>query len=151
MNALQALAFKILEQWIDENYLHRSHVHHYTRWMCNDYPVFEDMEQHFQKCKGTKAPDIEHHRKQMREKYQDWWIIVEFAHPDGFTKSKCDYFRFGKMPKPLELSDLLNEYNKKLSQEDYYRLMLGNLNQRTWHLGQNRTLTIKVEQRGILR
>lgn len=65
---LRSLAYKILDRELRENWIYRPHFSEYTRWLSRDFPVMEDMHEHFKnRPYGENSP--QRHREEMYFKY----------------------------------------------------------------------------------
>lgn len=67
---LRSIAWRILDKELRENWIQRSHFNEYTQWMSRDFPVMEDMYEHFKSKPYGQAPFIAQHRQKMADKYK---------------------------------------------------------------------------------
>lgn len=67
---IQAFAFFILKDMIDERYVSRDVIKSYTEEMGKDWPVFEHTQVYFDQCSTFNQPSIINHRKEMKRRYK---------------------------------------------------------------------------------
>lgn len=79
---LRSLALRILDKELRENWIHRAYFNDYTKWMSRDFPVMEDVCQHFRDRPYGQASGSRH-REEMRRKYfLDAKELNDLARPD---------------------------------------------------------------------
>ena len=66
---LKSLVWRILDKELRQHYIQRSHFNEYTKWMSRDFPIMEDMFEHFKDEPYGQARRIDVHREEMKEKY----------------------------------------------------------------------------------
>lgn len=65
---LWSLAWWVLDDTIRKHYISRSHFNEYTQWMSRDFPIMEDMYEHFKRPYGLVS-FIDTHRNAMHLKH----------------------------------------------------------------------------------
>ncbi len=62
-------AWYILEDEINKEFIHKGAFRDYVKWMCNDFPILRDTEEHYD-IHGPYGGNMSNHRSDMREKYK---------------------------------------------------------------------------------
>ncbi|AWY10204.1 hypothetical protein HYQ09_gp155 [Acinetobacter phage vB_AbaM_Konradin] len=63
-------AWWVLEDELKRAWIHRAYFNEYTQWMSRDFPIMEDMYQHFKDAPYGRAPDVCRHRQEMEMKHK---------------------------------------------------------------------------------
>ena len=66
---IRKLAWKILENHIRENYIHREYLNEYTKEMGESFPVFNDTHLYFKDKPFGQGTGLKRHHWKMRSKY----------------------------------------------------------------------------------
>lgn len=66
---LKSLAFKILDQELRQNWIHRVNFEEYARWMSRDFPIMKDMYDTFKEKPYGSNLRVTSHREEMNRKY----------------------------------------------------------------------------------
>lgn len=67
---LESLAYRILDKKLRENWIHRSSLSAYTKWMSRDFPVMDDMYEFYKDRPYGDLGSISRHREEMARKHQ---------------------------------------------------------------------------------
>ena len=66
---LRSLAWRILDQEIKSDYIHRGALQEYTKWMSRDFPIMEDVNTYFKDNPLGMSKNVSRHREEMAKKY----------------------------------------------------------------------------------
>ncbi|TVT77628.1 hypothetical protein [Acinetobacter colistiniresistens] len=67
---LKSLAYRVLDQELRENWIHRAYFNDYTQWMSRDFPIMNDMHKQFENRHYGGPIECARHRDEMAKKYK---------------------------------------------------------------------------------